>query len=334
MGSARSQLSEMPMPELEEFAERARMVAQQTLVDRAAVTALQAFEAAGIEALVLKGPVLARTLYLPDEHRGYFDLDLLVHPNDRLAAGEVLTGLGYVDFVKTSGLRVFPDDPHADLWVQRTDRSLTPVDLHWRLPGCEADEVRLWEALRARRAWVELDGLRAPTLDRAGLSLHLGLHAAQHGPEDRKAMGDLKRGLDRWPVEVWQEAAELAAEVGAQEAFAAGLRLLPAGAALAEPARPAAGGKTAPDDRRARAPAAGHIPLASIDRGRRPTRARFGAALVALSAVDLDPPRVPVGARQPAQAWCRLRASFRARTALGDARLALPALCGPRGRSP
>ena len=156
-----------------------------------------------------------------------------MHPKDRLAAGEVLAGLGYVDFVKTSGLRVFPDDPHADLWVQRTERSLSPVDLHWRLPGCEADPVRLWGALWARRTWVDLDGLRAPALDRTGLSLHVALHAAQHGTEDRKAMGDLGRGLSRWSVEVWRDAAQLAAEVGAREAFSAGLRLLPAGAALA-----------------------------------------------------------------------------------------------------
>ena len=42
------------------------------------------------------------------------------------------------------------------------------------------------------------------------------------------------RGLDRWPFDVWSAAAGLAQEIDATEAFAAGLRLVEPGAALAE----------------------------------------------------------------------------------------------------
>jgi hypothetical protein len=216
------------MAELEEFAARVHMVARQSRIDRAAIAAVQALAAGGIEALVLKGPALARTLYRSDEHRGYFDVDLLVPARDRAAAGEVLARLGYIDFARTSGLHIFPEDPHADLWS-----GVVAVDLHWRLPGCQADPARVWEVLHARRTWVELGGTRMPILDTAGLALHLALHAAQHGPEDRKAIGDLARGLERWPLEVWREAAAVASAVGASETFSAGLRLLAAGAALA-----------------------------------------------------------------------------------------------------
>jgi hypothetical protein len=52
---------------------------------------------------------------------------------------------------------------------------------------------------------------------------------AQHGPDDLKAAADLIRGLERWSPEVWDQAAELASEVGAVEAFAAGVRLVPGG---------------------------------------------------------------------------------------------------------
>lgn len=216
------------MAELEEFAARAQMVARQSEIDRAAIAAVQALAEAGIEALLLKGPVLARTLYRSDEHRGYFDVDLLVPAGARAAAGQALARLGYIDFVRTSGLHLFPEDPHADLW-----NGVVAIDLHWRLPGCQADPERVWETLHARRTWVELDGTRMPILDRPGLALHLALHAAQHGPGDRKAIGDLARGLKRWPLEVWREAAALARVVGASETLSAGLRLVPAGAALA-----------------------------------------------------------------------------------------------------
>jgi hypothetical protein len=47
-------------------------------------------------------------------------------------------------------------------------------------------------------------------------------------------MGDLARGVERWPRSVWREAVRLAAEVEGTQTMAAGLRLLPAGAELAQ----------------------------------------------------------------------------------------------------
>jgi hypothetical protein len=46
-------------------------------------------------------------------------------------------------------------------------------------------------------------------------------------------MGDLARGVERWPLEVWRSAARIADELGATTLFAAGLRLLPSGVAIA-----------------------------------------------------------------------------------------------------
>jgi hypothetical protein len=61
----------------------------------------------------------------------------------------------------------------------------------------------------------------------------VALHAAQHGPRYAKGLAELVLGLARWPADVWQAAAELATRTSALEAFAAGLRLVPEGAALA-----------------------------------------------------------------------------------------------------
>ena len=54
------------------------------------------------------------------------------------------------------------------------------------------------------------------------------------GCSTSKGRRELELALQRWPPEVWEAAAGLAAEIGAIATFAAGLRLVPAGEALAE----------------------------------------------------------------------------------------------------
>ena len=120
---------------------------------------------------------------------------------------------------------------HAHSWI-RDNR--TTIDLHHWLAGAEAPAAAAWEALSARRTSIEVGGHRAAVLDRGGQALHLALHAAQHGPSSEKQLGELALALERWPGEVWDAAARLAAEVRATRTFAAGLRLLPRGAAEAQ----------------------------------------------------------------------------------------------------
>ena len=215
---------------LEEFASRSRTAARQAGLDDAAGEVLEALERAGVETLLLKGAALAQTLYRADEVRTYFDIDLLTAPSQIEAAQTVMRGLGYTSLNELQGVSDVGGSLHAETW----SRSLpgfgnVTIDLHWRLRGCEIAPEAAWRALRSRRASVELAGRRVATLDPTGLALQLALHAAQHGPADVKAIGDLRRGLERWSRETWSAAGQLAAELGALEAFAAGLRLLPAG---------------------------------------------------------------------------------------------------------
>ena len=107
------------------------------------------------------------------------------------------------------------------------------VDLHRWLAGAEKSPAAAWDALVARRTWIEVGGRRAAVLDRPGQAMHLAMHAAQHGPAYERQLGELALALERWPADVWDSAAELAGEIGATPAFAAGLRLLPRGAAEA-----------------------------------------------------------------------------------------------------
>ncbi len=187
------------------------------------------------EPLLLKGPALARALYRPGEHRGYSDVDLLVAPRDLARARQTLAERGYVNATEGLGVDDVAGVLHSETWARAVEAGLEHVlvDLHWRLFGCQASAESAWEALTARRAWVELDGRRVAVLAPEGLALHVATHAAQHGPGDAKAMADLARGVERWAASVWREAARLAADLGATASLAAGLRLNPRGAELA-----------------------------------------------------------------------------------------------------
>ncbi len=218
---------------LDEFIERARGLRRQEELDRNAIVVLDAFETAGVPSLLLKGPALARMLYTEAEHRGYSDIDLLV-PASRLgAAREALIELGYTKAGEGLGIDDVAGIQHAEIWARRAESGPLWIDLHWRLGGCEAGDEVVWDVLAEGRMSINLQGHEVAVLGTDGLAFHLAMHAAQHGPRDAKAMGDLARGVQRWPVETWRSAAQIAREVQAVPNFAAGLRLLPSGAQVA-----------------------------------------------------------------------------------------------------
>ena len=218
---------------LYDFIERARDLRRREELDAATIEVLDLFDATGIRSLLLKGPALAGLLYGEREVRSYSDIDLLVSPTDLGNAREVLAGLGYKSAGELLGIDDVAGIQHSEMWGRRGDGGPLWVDLHWRLGGCEAPDEVVWEALAADSGSIELAGREATVPGTAVLALHLGLHAAQHGPRDVKARGDLARGLDRWGLDIWREAAALARRVKAVPTFAAGLRLVPEGAALA-----------------------------------------------------------------------------------------------------
>lgn len=204
-------------------------------VDAAAAEVLAAFAQAGVDALLLKGRALGALLYESGERWGYADVDVLVAPQHLGAAERILAGLGYSNEGTGRGIDDIGGVVHGEPWIRagsgRLDR--TPIDLHRRLAGARAAPAVAWEALSARRAWIEVGGRRAATLDHCGQALHLAIHAAQHGPAFDRLLDELSLALERWPLEVWVCAAALARQLDATPAFAAGLRLVPQGAALA-----------------------------------------------------------------------------------------------------
>src|ERR1700733_12035032 len=68
------------------------------LVDLVTAEVADLFDAAGIDCILLKGPVIADWLY-PDAIRGYGDSDLLVAPLDWERAVALLTNHGFTDYL-------------------------------------------------------------------------------------------------------------------------------------------------------------------------------------------------------------------------------------------
>jgi hypothetical protein len=190
---------------------------------------LAAFEDAGVAALLLKGPVLARVLYKPGEERMYYDIDILVEPVALERARLALREWGFMSLQEGLGVEDVGGALHAEEWAA----GAVAVDLHWRLPETWAPAEVTWEALYASHQLIDLEGHRVATLGRAGLALHIAIHAAHHGGQHGPGVHDLELALERWPPLVWGDAAVLARETNATDAFAAGLRLAPTGEELA-----------------------------------------------------------------------------------------------------
>jgi hypothetical protein len=196
----------------------------------ATVQLFEAFEAAGLDARLLKGPALTQWLYSDSERRGYLDIDLLVPPSDRAGVEEILASRGYA---RNYDDRTLPPwwREHASAWV-RSDG--VTIDLHRTLGGIRASDETAWQILSRDPAPVAVGGREVPALGLTARALHVVLHAAHHGADWEGPTAELERALARSDEAFWHQVARLAEELDATDALAAGLALTDAGRRLAE----------------------------------------------------------------------------------------------------
>lgn len=206
------------------------LAARSLLLEWEAGIAIDRLRSAGVTPILLKGPAIARWLYDEGEVRPYCDVDLLVSPSKFSAAMEILARNGYSH----------PLAGAAPAEMGPKERELfgpggVCIDLHAGLLGVTADLQQSWDVLVRRTMGFRLrGGVDVHVLDVPARTMHLALHAAQNGPVDRKAVNDLRRGIERLGRADWVEAAKLAAQLQAIEAFSAGLRIVPEGTILAD----------------------------------------------------------------------------------------------------
>ncbi len=198
-------------------------------IDAGTAEALERFDLAGVDALLLKGPSIARWLYPNGAGRPYIDCDLLVGPADFEAAEAVLRSLGYTSLLQDLGMPSWWCE-HAAVWQRHADG--LSVDLHRTLIGVRVDHETAWRVLSADTEEIEVAGRPVQTLGLPARAMHVALHAAQHGPDWPSSSADLERALAAGEDELWRRAAAVAEELHATPAFVAGLRLTAAGQRL------------------------------------------------------------------------------------------------------
>ncbi len=201
------------------------------LIDRLIGEVHDAFAAASIEAILLKGPAIAGWLYGEDEIRVYGDGDFLVQRTQWEAAGEVLRELGFqedIAHLEHPNLESFASYPWGRL---SEELGIQSIDLHATLSGIGTDFPQVWSVLSNDTAQIMVAGRHVRILGEPARAVHIALHAAHH--HEGKPMLDLERALERLSDELWSEAAAVAQALEATAAFATGLRLTPAGGELA-----------------------------------------------------------------------------------------------------
>ena len=201
----------------------------------------QAFEAAGIRTVLLKGPALARLLYPDSRSRGYSDVDLLVDPAAVQRAERMLAAAEFRRFAPESAVRQTDavvgrmvgayGASHATAWLRERDNFV--VDLHDSLPQCGVPASIVWRAVTQHLDVVNVGGVATETLDRPASALLVALHAAHHGPDWGSAVTDLEAALDVFDRDCWEAARDLAVTLQAEAAMGIGLGISDAGRTIA-----------------------------------------------------------------------------------------------------
>ncbi len=160
---------------------------------------LRAFQAAGIDVLVLKGAALAQMVYPEPALRPMSDIDVLVRPAQAAAAQAQLTRLGF-----QTGVFHYTWEHHHLLPQQRTVEGVAvAVEVHHHLlfpklrrPPIGLDE--LWPAAQA----LAVDGVPARTLGPADMLRHLYWHGfGAHVRDDQLRLiwvADLVSAVESW----------------------------------------------------------------------------------------------------------------------------------------
>jgi hypothetical protein len=208
------------------------MFARSLLADAVAREVMGAFTERGVSSILLKGPTIAEWLYGPLRPRTYGDADIMIDPANWQAAAETLRALGYRDKL---GPLAHPRMESLSGYPWRDgERS---VDLHSTLVGVGVEPARCWAVLSENTEEMKLARDSVRVLKRPARTLHVALHAAQHGITHAKPLHDLALAVESVPRPEWEEVLSLAQDLKAVPALATGLRLIPSGVRLAESLR-------------------------------------------------------------------------------------------------
>jgi len=148
-----------------------------------------ALQAADVPYLLLKGPVLAATVYADPATRTMTDLDLLVRDADFSRAMSALAEIGYVVPAEFSGVTMQAGDAPP---LFNGQPGSPVLELHAMLDSAPDDPLTVEAAWSTARVVDVGHGLRVPTLGRPEFFAHVVTHVSRH----HRFEGELRSLLD------------------------------------------------------------------------------------------------------------------------------------------
>jgi hypothetical protein len=179
------------------------------------------FAAAGVEALVIKGPVLSARCYGDPGLRQYGDLDLIVRDADILRSTELMVDLGYEPRVPLAAIHAkkIPGE-----YVFRQSSTKLLVEFHTELTFRYHPRPLPLESLFKRQVQVDIDSHRVPALSREDELVLISIHGAKHFWEQLSYIADVAAFVSHQDLD-WERVRSSAEEVGGERMLNVGLRL-------------------------------------------------------------------------------------------------------------
>ncbi len=181
----------------------------------------ECFRAAGLAALVIKGPVLALRGYGDPGLRQYGDLDLIVRDKDILPATQLMTALGYEPRVSPAAIQA-KKAPGEYAFRQANTKLL--VEFHTERTFRYHPRPLPLEKLFERQALVTIDTREIAALSPEDELILICIHGAKHFWERLSYIADVAAFVSRQKLD-WGRVKSAAEEVGGERMLYVGLRL-------------------------------------------------------------------------------------------------------------
>jgi len=180
------------------------------------------FSRAGIETLLVKGPLISLLAFGDPAVRSYVDLDLLVHHEFILPASQIMTDLGFEADVPEEAIRT-GKIPGEYLFKRPGTRQL--VELHTEKTFRYYPHPMRIGDLFARQRRVSLDGREVPALSLEDEFVLNCIHGAKHFWERLMWPADVAAIVARHPEMNWERVQQAARDVGAERMIRVALLL-------------------------------------------------------------------------------------------------------------
>jgi len=225
LASAMAQLKENLAPP--EFANKIRQLHRAQVLSALQMTAelfrlVDQFRDAGLDAVLVKGPILALRAYGDTGARQYGDLDFVVRQKDILPATELMISAGYQPEIPAEAIS--PKKIPGQYVFVRIAAPLL-VELHTERTMRYFPRGLPIEEFFARRQYVSVDGHHIPALAIEDELILICIHGAKHLWERLSMVADVAAYVTRQTSLNWERSFSTARAAGAERMLNTGLLL-------------------------------------------------------------------------------------------------------------